>query len=89
MLLAAIEIGKERIDRRVEVMLIHRLVHIMLLLVDGYLCFFLNLGGLLGFESLLWHSNGSWGGNNVLTQDLGGLCVRPGGIGRDFLMTTP
>lgn len=81
MLLATIEIGKERINRRMEIVLIQRLVYIMLLFVDAYFSFFLNLGGLLGLESLLWHSNGSWGGNNVLTQDLGGLCVRPGGLG--------
>lgn len=45
-------------------MLIHRLVRILLLFVDAYFGFFLKLDGLLGFESLLWHSNGSEGGKN-------------------------
>lgn len=68
-------------------MLIYRLVQIMFLFVDFDFGFFLKLGRLLGFESLFWHGNGSWGGRNDLSQDLGRYCVRFGGEGGFRLIT--
>lgn len=49
------------------VVLIYRLVQIAFLFVDTDFGFLLKLGRLLGFESLFWHGNGSWGGRNDLS----------------------
>ncbi len=54
-----------------QIVLIYRFVQIMLrFAANSNFGFFLDLDGLLGFESLLWHVNGSWGGRIDLSQNL-------------------